>query len=253
MSRWFRHYAGMMRDDKLVRVAIRSKQSVERVVWIWGAVLESAAEVDDGGRYDLDAAEIAYFLRSDEADVLAVLSALADAGRVADGVVVKWGNRQFSSDRSKERVAAHRERKRSERDRGSDERGVGNDAVTLPECHGNAPETETETETEELSSDDDSPSGDGPSLAPEQVMEGYQALAGELGLPVPRSLTPERRQLVKGRISQNPINDFQTVFAKCRDSPFLRGDRKDGRTPLSFDWLMKKGNFQKVLEGNFDR
>ena len=28
MSRWFRHFdAGMMRDDKLVRVAIRSKQN----------------------------------------------------------------------------------------------------------------------------------------------------------------------------------------------------------------------------------
>ena len=43
MSRWFRHYAGMMRDDKLVRAAIKSKQSIERVLWIWGAVLESAA------------------------------------------------------------------------------------------------------------------------------------------------------------------------------------------------------------------
>jgi hypothetical protein len=39
------------------------------------------------------------------------------------------------------------------------------------------------------------------------------------------------------------------VFAKCRDSPFLRGDK--GRTPLSFDWLFKRANFQKVLEGNY--
>jgi hypothetical protein len=36
MSRWFRHYAGMMRDDKLVRVAIRSGQTIERVVWVYG-------------------------------------------------------------------------------------------------------------------------------------------------------------------------------------------------------------------------
>jgi hypothetical protein len=117
VSRWFRHYAGMMRDDKLVRVAIRSKQTIERVCWIWGAILESAAEIDEDGRYDLDAAEIAYFLRADQSDVDAVLSALSDAGRVADSRVVKWGNRQFQSDRSNERVAAHRERKRS---KGSD-------------------------------------------------------------------------------------------------------------------------------------
>jgi hypothetical protein len=67
MSRWFRHYAGMMRDDKLVRVAIRSKQTIERVVWVYGAILESAAELDDEGRYDLAADEAAYFLRADEA------------------------------------------------------------------------------------------------------------------------------------------------------------------------------------------
>jgi hypothetical protein len=139
----------MMRDDKLVRVAIRSKQTIERVTWIWGAILESAAEIDEDGRYDLDAAEIAYFLRADECDVDAVLSALSDAGRVVDSCVVKWGNRQFQSDRSKERVAAHRERKRSQ---GSDSnrisKSAGNGDVTLQAGDGNAPETELETETE---------------------------------------------------------------------------------------------------------
>jgi hypothetical protein len=42
MSRWFRHYAGMMRDDKLVRVAIRSKQTIERVVPGSGAQFSKA-------------------------------------------------------------------------------------------------------------------------------------------------------------------------------------------------------------------
>lgn len=148
MSRWFRHYAGMMRDDKLVSAAIRAKQPVERVVWIWGAILESAAEIDDAGRYDVDPAEIAYFLRADQADVDAVLSALASAGRVADGAVVKWGNRQFSSDRSKDRVAAHRERKREERDRGNGLIEKSNIDVTLHDRHRNAPETDTEIETD---------------------------------------------------------------------------------------------------------
>lgn len=146
MSRWFRHYAGLMRDDKLVRVAIRTNQPVERVVWVWGAILESAAEIDDGGRYDVDAAEVAYFLRADQTDVDAILAGLVAAARVADGAVVKWGNRQFSSDRSKERVAAHRERKRSKRDRGNGVKEAGNADVTLHNSHGNAPETELETE-----------------------------------------------------------------------------------------------------------
>jgi hypothetical protein len=113
----------------------------------------------------------------------------------------------------------------------------------------------TEQEREEReegnkSSNDDSSSDDEPALAVTEVFQGYQTLAKSLGLPVPRDLTPERRQLIRFRIGQYPIEDFQTVFAKCRDSPFLRGDK--GRTPLTIDWLMQKKNFQKVLEGNYD-
>lgn len=151
MSRWFRHYAGMMRDDKLVRVSIRSKQSIERVAWVWGAILESAAEIDDEGRYDVDAAEIAYFLRADQADVDGILAGLADAGRVDADRVVKWGNRQFASDRSKDRVAAHRERKRAENAGDQHQQASPDGDVTLQERHRNAPETELETETEPTS------------------------------------------------------------------------------------------------------
>lgn len=106
-------------------------------------------------------------------------------------------------------------------------------------------------EEKDSSSKDDRPSGDGPELKPEHVFEFYQEMAKASGLPIPRDFTPERRQLVRGRISQYPLADFQSVFARCRGSPFLRGDK--GRTPLTIDWLMKKGNFQKVLEGNYDR
>ncbi len=148
MSRWFRHYAGMMRDDKLVRVAIRSKQTIERVAWVWGAILESAAEIDDAGRYDVDAAEIAYFLRADQDDVDSILAGLADAGRVDAGCVVKWSTRQFASDRSKERVAAHRERKRAENLPDNDQPTSHEADVTLQKRHGDAPETETDTEAE---------------------------------------------------------------------------------------------------------
>jgi len=136
MSRWFRHYAGMVRDDKLVRVSIKSKQSIERVVWIWGAVLESAAEIDDDARYEVDADEIARFLRCKASVVVSVLDALTDAGRIDGERVTTWSKRQFKSDRSNERVAAHRNKRKVS----------GNSDVTLQERCGNSPETETETE-----------------------------------------------------------------------------------------------------------
>ena len=142
MSRWFRHYAGMMRDDKLVRVAIRSGQTIERVVWVWGAILESAAEIDDDGRFDFDSAEAAYFLRADEADVDRILGLLADSGRLSGSRVAKWGDRQFQSDRSAERQKRYRDRRKQHENDGSDV------TVTSPERDGDAPETETETELE---------------------------------------------------------------------------------------------------------
>jgi hypothetical protein len=146
VSRWYRAYAGMMRDDKLVRVAIRSGQAIERVCWVWAAILESAAEIDDEGRYDFDAAEAAYFLRADQADVDAIETGLADAGRVAAGAVVKWGDRQFKSDRSAARQADYRERKRQQIRGSDDNKERDNAVVTSLSRHGDAPETETEAE-----------------------------------------------------------------------------------------------------------
>lgn len=148
MSRWFRHYAGMVRDAKLVRVALHSNQTIERVVWVYGAILESAAEINDGGRYDFDAAEAAHFLHADMGDISAIEASLAACGRISEGRIAKWGDRQFISDDSAERVRRHREKQKSQRN-SDDKSGQnvterdGNKDVTLR----NAPETETETYT----------------------------------------------------------------------------------------------------------
>lgn len=252
MSRWFRHYAGMMRDEKLVRVAIKSKQPIERVLWVWGAILESASEVDDNGRFDLDPAEVAYFLRADEDDVGAILSALTDAGRLAGAVVVNWGDRQFSSDRSKDRQAAYRERKRAEKGRSEDANGHESNRVTSPSRHRDDDVTvqETETETEDLEPKGSRPSGDGHDLRPEHIVEKWNELAPSMGKPKVRDITPERRQLLKARIAQYSVDDFVTVFGNIRGSPFLRGDT--GKQFCTFDWAMKKANFQKIIEGNYN-
>lgn len=273
MSRWFRHYAGMMRDDKLVSAAIRSKQPVERVLWVWGAILESAAEIDDAGRYDVDAAEIAYFLRADQADIDSIITALAETGRLAKNCVVSWGGRQFKSDRSAVRVAEHRERKRSELPEPDVTPDIGNGDVTLHDCHGNSPETDTELETEEeisVSNDTDGevglklngqegepgppePDSEPPEiLLPEHVVAEWNTVAGRLAKPRVRDLTPERRQVVRARIAQYDIDDFVDVFGKVERSPFLRGET-GGWRGCTFDWIIKKGNFQKVLEGNYDQ
>jgi hypothetical protein len=152
MSRWFRHYAGMMRDEKLVRVALRSGQPIERVVWVWGAILESAAEINDGGRFDLEEAEIAYFLRTDQADIVSIRHGLEAMGRIRADIVVKWSDRQFQSDKSAERQRRYREKQGRDALPVIPAHGEGvtsRDAQpTVTLRHGDAPETETELDTE---------------------------------------------------------------------------------------------------------
>jgi hypothetical protein len=145
MSRWFRHYAGMVRDDKLVRASIKSKQSIERVVWVWSAILESAAEIDDGGRYEIDHDEMARFLRCPASKLADIEHALVALDRVHEGTVAKWSNRQFQSDKSAARTKRYRDARKGA---GDDRSGTSRDAdVTSQERHRDAPETETETDT----------------------------------------------------------------------------------------------------------
>lgn len=86
-----------------------------------------------------------------------------------------------------------------------------------------------------------------PILLPEHIVEKWNEIAPAIGKPPIRKLTPERREAVKARIHQNDIDDFVTVFGNIRGSPFLQEWRGMG-----FDWVMKKANFQKVLEGNYN-
>lgn len=186
MSRWFRHYAGMMRDEKLVRVALRSKQPIERVIWMWGAILESAAEINDGGRYDIEPAEFAHFLGAPEADIRLILDGLTEAKRVADGAVVKWGDRQFQSDKSATRQAAYRERKRANGSGNNDQQTSRDGGVTATSRRSDGPETETETETEKINEIGARP----PMVAPE-AHELADAFLNAIGQSDPLDITPE--------------------------------------------------------------
>lgn len=90
-----------------------------------------------------------------------------------------------------------------------------------------------------------------PMPKPQHFVEVWNELAGRIGRPTIKVLTDSRRQVLKARIANHPVEDFQTVFAKVEGSDFLCG-----RTPrwggVTFDWLIKQANFIKVLEGNYD-
>jgi hypothetical protein len=87
-------------------------------------------------------------------------------------------------------------------------------------------------------------------VKPEHIFERWNQTAAAIGKPKVRDLTPERRQLLRARIAQYSMEDFLSVFGKIEASPFLRGDT--GWKGGNFDWVFKKGNFQKIIEGNYD-
>ena len=76
----------------------------------------------------------------------------------------------------------------------------------------------------------------------------------EIGINAVRSIVPqsERAKLLKARVKEQGFEAVLEAIAKVKDSDFLRGQNKNGWT-ITFDWFIRPRNFQKVLEGNYDR
>lgn len=141
MTRWYRAYAGTVKDDKLAEAAIVAGCSRSIAIAAWHAILESAAETADGGRFETTPRRIAAILGEPAATIEAVISAMAEIGMIESGAVVAWKARQFESDSSTERSRRHRNAKRN------GEAPACNGDATLQGRSATPPDTETETDT----------------------------------------------------------------------------------------------------------
>jgi len=88
----------------------------------------------------------------------------------------------------------------------------------------------------------------------QQIVASYNSiLGGTLSKVV--SITNTRKQKIKVRWNNDikTINDWEFLFNKVANTPFLLGDNNNG-WKCGFDWLVKNdSNFLKVLEGNYDK
>lgn len=236
MTDWVRLWHDMPTDPKWRTIARKSGQRVGDVMAVFNFIMVNAS-ANSGERGTLngfDVEDVATALDLEDDDVRAIIAAMQ--GKVLDGDrLTAWEKRQ---PKREDGTAAKRKAEWKERQKNAPERSG---------THGNAPETETETETD-ITPKGVCASGDAPT--PDDIAEVWNELAPHIGKPLIRKLTPERRQMVKARLAQNNLDDFRTVFGNIRGSPFLRGDT--GWTSLGFDWVMKKANFQKILEGNYN-
>lgn len=97
MTRWYRAYAGTVKDDKLAEVAIVAGCSRSVAIATWHAVLESAAETDDAGRFETTARRVAATLGEPAAVIDAAFAAMVEIGMLEGNAVAAW--KQFRAGR----------------------------------------------------------------------------------------------------------------------------------------------------------
>ena len=113
MSRWYRSHVGLVTYAKLGEAALIGECSRALVIAAWHAVLESCAETNDAGRFDMTPRRVAAILAEPVAVIEAVFAAFVSLDMIAAGCVRSWTRRQFESDSSTERSRKHRDAKRS--------------------------------------------------------------------------------------------------------------------------------------------
>ena len=69
--------------------------------------------------------------------------------------------------------------------------------------------------------------------------------------PKVRAMSENRRKAINARLRTHGVDAIKEVFEKAENSDFLKG-RNNKNWSANFDWLMKDGNFCKVLDGNYD-
>ena len=230
---WFRLYHRMVDDEKLRLLAFEDR-------WHFVALCcMKASGLLDEQDSALRNRKLAVKLGIQVRELEEVARRLQEVNLI-DGNLnpLAWDELQYRSDNSTDRVKKFRQKQavvKVKRKR--------NVSVTVQD-------TDTDTDTERLEAKASCPSSDEPALRPEHIFERWNETAATISKPRVRDLTPERRQLLKARIAQYALDDFLTVFGKIEGAAFLRGDT--GWRGCAFDWVFKKANFQKILEGNYD-
>tara|TARA_R100000458_G_C8278543_1_gene255004 strand:+ start:6373 stop:7227 length:855 start_codon:yes stop_codon:yes gene_type:complete len=85
------------------------------------------------------------------------------------------------------------------------------------------------------------------------AVQRYNDAARKAGWPEVQKNTPQRAKMLKARIKDaGGIEGWEDALRKAFESDFCRGMTAKPWTGFGFDWLVKAGNFTKLMEGNYD-
>ena len=79
-------------------------------------------------------------------------------------------------------------------------------------------------------------------------VEFFNEFAKKYGLKTVREISEPRQKKIKKILTDYPPETIKEVFQNIRDSDFLRGSKG---WKLTFDFLIEKSNFIKILEGAY--
>lgn len=106
-------------------------------------------------------------------------------------------------------------------------------------------EIHTPSEPPSVISDEITPPSDPPTL----VLEAFNLMAGEAGLPKAR-MTPERRKKLTTFTRRHKVEDITEAIWRIPQTPFLCGENDRG-WKADFDFLLQPKSFTRILEGSY--
>lgn len=139
----------------------------------------------------------------------------------------------------------------------TDTKAIPEKPKPLPEVTQEEPKQSLTTNHKPLTTNQDkSPKGDmssGDDLTVNDVIEAWNDLAVDRGLPKVSKVTEARRRQVQARIKEYPdAGDWSKALSAIDKSKFLCGDNDRGWR-ANFDFLLQPSTFIKLLEGTYDR
>jgi hypothetical protein len=86
-------------------------------------------------------------------------------------------------------------------------------------------------------------------VSPEHVIEAWNVMASEAGVPKAK-MTPERRKKLKTFVKRHPADDITEAIWAVPRTPFLRGENPRG-WKANIDFMLQPASFTKIIEGTY--
>lgn len=249
--KWIKITTDIFDDEKIL--LIESLPDSYAIITVWFKLLCLAGKQNNSGVFMMG--KIAYtdkmlatIFRMKEATVTMALQTFEQFGMVeiVDGVITipNWGKHQ-NLDQLESKKAYMQNYMREYREK--QKALTSGESSCKTNCKTNSKTNVRQAEKEEdkeIDKDKD-----------KENRTNYRRIAdmyNEICISFPRLtvLSERRKQAIKARLNTYTVEQFKTMFEMAEASSFLKG-QNERSWQANFDWMVKDGNFAKILDGNY--